>query len=74
MLDLFLANVLNLLIGFMLGVLIRNTPAAIVGYVVYSFVLSTLSLLLASFQDVVGARRSRGWTSTSPRDSSTRAG
>jgi ABC-2 type transport system permease protein len=46
-----LANVLNLLIGFMLGVLIRNSPGAIVGYVVYSFVLSTLSLLLASFQD-----------------------
>ena len=49
-LTLFLANVLNLLIGFMLGVLIRNTPAAIVGYVVYSFVLSSLSLLLASTQ------------------------
>ena len=46
-----LANVLNLLIGFMLGVLIRNSPGAIVGYVVYSFVLPSLSLLLASFQD-----------------------
>lgn len=44
------ANVLNLLIGFMLGVLIRNSPGAIVGYVVYSFVLPPLSLLLASFQ------------------------
>ena len=45
------ANVLNLLIGFMLGVLIRNSPGAIVGFVVYSFVLPSLSLLLASFQD-----------------------
>jgi hypothetical protein len=51
MATLVLANVLNLLIGFMLGVLIRNSPAAIVGYVVYSFVLPTLSMLLASFQD-----------------------
>ena len=48
---LLLANVLNLLIGFMLGVLIRNSPGAIVGYTVYSFVLSSLSLLLASFQE-----------------------
>jgi ABC-2 type transport system permease protein len=44
------ANVLNLLIGFMLGVLIRNSPGAIVGFVVYSFVLPTLSLLLGNFQ------------------------
>jgi ABC-type transport system involved in multi-copper enzyme maturation permease subunit len=42
-----LANVLGLLIGFMLGVLIRNSPGAIVGYFVYSFVLPTLSELLA---------------------------
>lgn len=45
------ANVLNLLIGFMLGVLIRNSPGAIVGFVVYSFVLPTLSLLLGNFQE-----------------------
>jgi ABC-2 type transport system permease protein len=51
MVMLVLANVLNLLIGFMLGVLIRNSPGAIVGYVVYSFVLPTLSLLLGNFQD-----------------------
>jgi hypothetical protein len=51
MATLVLANVLNLLIGFMLGVLIRNSPGAIVAYVVYSFVLPTLSMLLASFQD-----------------------
>jgi len=48
--SLVLANVLNLLIGFMLGVLIRNSPGAIVGFVVYSFVLPTLSMLLASYQ------------------------
>jgi hypothetical protein len=51
MATLILANVLNLLIGFMLGVLIRNSPGAIVGYVVYSFVLPSLSMLLANFQD-----------------------
>ena len=50
MATLVLANVLNLLIGFMLGVLIRNSPGAIVGFVVYSFVLPTLSLVLGNFQ------------------------
>lgn len=44
------ANVLNLLIGFMLGVLIRNSPGAIVAFVVYSFILTGLSELLASLQ------------------------
>ena len=46
-----LANVLGLLMGFMLGVLIRNSAGAIVGYFVYSFVLPTLFELLAAFQD-----------------------
>jgi len=41
------ANVLNLLIGFMLGVLIRNSPGAVVGYFVYGFVLPPLTMLLA---------------------------
>ncbi len=45
------ANVLGLLVGFMVGVLIRSTPAAIVAYFVYSFVLPTLFGLLAAFQD-----------------------
>jgi ABC-2 type transport system permease protein len=49
--NLLIANVLNLLIGFMLGVLIRNSPGAIVGFFVYSFVLPTLSMVLGSFQD-----------------------
>jgi ABC-2 type transport system permease protein len=45
-----LANVLGLMVGFMLGVLIRGSAGAIVGYFVYSFVLPTLSGLLASSQ------------------------
>jgi ABC-2 type transport system permease protein len=44
------ANVLGLLVGFMLGVLIRSSAGAIVGYFVYSFVLPTLSVLLAGSQ------------------------
>ena len=47
---LLLANALNLMIGFMLGVLIRNSPGAIVAYVVYNFVLPPLSMLLATSQ------------------------
>lgn len=51
-----LANVLGMLVGFMLGVLVRNSAGAIVGYFVYSFVLPTLSMLLAAnaswFQDL----------------------
>jgi hypothetical protein len=45
-----LANTLGLVVGFMLGVLIRNSAAAIVGYFVYAFVLPTLSMLLAANQ------------------------
>ncbi len=43
-----LANVLGMLIGFMLGVLIRNSPGAIVGYFVFSLVLPTLAEVLAA--------------------------
>jgi hypothetical protein len=43
-----LANVLNLMVGFMLGARIRNSPGAVVGYFVYGFVLPPLSMLLAS--------------------------
>jgi ABC-2 type transport system permease protein len=46
-----LANVLGLLTGFMLGVLIRNSPGAIVAYFVYSFVLTGLLTVLAASQD-----------------------
>lgn len=45
-----LANVLGLMIGFMLGVLIRNTPGAIVAYFVYSFVAPAIFGALAAFQ------------------------
>jgi ABC-type transport system involved in multi-copper enzyme maturation permease subunit len=46
-----LANILGLLVGFMLGVLIRSTPGAIVAYFVYSLVLPTIFGVLAAFQD-----------------------
>jgi ABC-2 type transport system permease protein len=45
------ANVLNLMIGFMLGVLIRNSPGAVVGYFVYGFVIPPLTMLLADLND-----------------------
>lgn len=45
-----LGNVLGLLIGFMLGVLIRNSPGAIVGYFVYNFVVPTVFGYLAYAQ------------------------
>ena len=44
-------NGLGLLMGFALGVLFRNSAAAIVGYFVYAMVLPTLSALLAGAQD-----------------------
>jgi hypothetical protein len=46
-----LANVLGLLVGFMLGVLIRNSPGAIVGYFVYSLLLPTVLQVLANSQE-----------------------
>jgi ABC-type transport system involved in multi-copper enzyme maturation permease subunit len=46
-----LANVLGLLVGFMLGVVIRSSAGAIVAYFVYSFVLPTLAMVLAASQD-----------------------
>lgn len=46
-----LANVLSLMVGFMLGVLIRSSSGAVVGYFVYSFLLPTLSVILAGSQD-----------------------
>lgn len=48
---LILFQVINMLIGFMLGVLFRNSAGAIVGYFVYSFVLTTITEVLASTQD-----------------------
>jgi hypothetical protein len=45
-----LANVLNMLVGFMLGVLFRSSAVAIVGYFVYGFALVPVLELLASAQ------------------------
>ena len=44
-------QVLNMLIGFMLGVLFRNSAGAIVGYFVYGFVLGTITAVLAATQE-----------------------
>lgn len=46
-----LSNVLGMAVGFALGVLIRNSPGAIVGYFVYGLALPTVFSLLAAFQD-----------------------
>jgi ABC-2 type transport system permease protein len=51
LLNIVLANVLGMGVGFMLGVAIRSTPGAIVAYFVYSFLLPGLALLLAASQD-----------------------
>lgn len=45
-----LANVIGMTIGFMLGVVMRSSAAAIVGYFVYSFVMPGLLELLAATQ------------------------
>lgn len=45
-----LANVLGLLVGFMLGVIIRSSTGALVAYFVYQFLLPTLALALAAKQ------------------------
>jgi hypothetical protein len=45
-----LANVLGMLMGFMLGVLFRSSAGAIVGYFVYSLVLPVAFGTLAAFQ------------------------
>ncbi|MCW2799817.1 MAG: transporter permease [Aeromicrobium sp.] len=51
MLTIVLANIFGLLVGFMLGVLIRNSAGAIVGYFVYSFVIPGIFGFLAATQD-----------------------
>lgn len=45
-----LANVLNMLVGFMLGVLLRSSPVAIVGYFIYGFALVPVLEILAHLQ------------------------
>jgi hypothetical protein len=54
-----LGNVLGLMIGFTLGVLMRNSAGAIVGYFVYNFVLAGLTEVLAASQEWF--RDLRGW-------------
>ncbi len=46
-----LGNLVGMAIGFMLGVLLRNSAAAIVGYFVLSLVLSGVLVLLAEVRD-----------------------
>ncbi len=46
-----LANVLGMLVGFMLGVLVRSSAGALVAYFIYQFLLPTLALILAANQD-----------------------
>ena len=58
------ANVLGLLIGFMLGVLIRNSAGAIVGYFVYSLLLPTVT-------NAAGRRARSGSATSSPGSTST---
>ncbi len=45
-----LANVLGVLIGFMLGVVLRSSSAALVGYLVYVYALTGLTFTLAQAQ------------------------
>jgi hypothetical protein len=44
------ADLIGMLVGFMLGVVTRNSAAAIVSYFVYWFVVPTLSMVLAANQ------------------------
>ena len=46
-----LANLLGMAVGFMLGVLIRNSPGANVAYFVYSLLLPTITSVLAQSQE-----------------------
>ncbi len=55
-----LGNVLGMLVGFMLGIVIRNSPGAIVGYFVISFVLPALFMVLGNAQDMVRGRLAVG--------------
>ena len=54
-----LGNILLLLVGFTLGALIRNSPGAIVAYMVYAFIAPGLLAFLAFNQ--AWFRDARGW-------------
>ena len=53
------ANVLGMMVGFMLGVLVRSSAGAIVGYFVFSLLLPTVSGALAAGQ--AWWRHARPW-------------
>jgi ABC-2 type transport system permease protein len=57
--EIVLGNVLGMLVGFMLGVLIRNSAGAIVGYFVFTLVLPTLSGILAA--NAAWWEKAQGW-------------
>ena len=54
-----LGNVIGMLVGFTLGLLIRNSPGAVVSYFVLTFVLPGVTELLAASQEWF--RDARGW-------------
>jgi ABC-2 type transport system permease protein len=56
-LNITLAQVIGMLVGFMLGATIRHSAGAIVGYFVYSFVLPGLAEVLAQTQQWFGDLR-----------------
>lgn len=58
-LTIFLADGLGMLMGFTLGVLIRNSPGAIVAYFVYALVLPAAFGALSAFQ--AWFRHAHGW-------------
>jgi ABC-2 type transport system permease protein len=58
-LTIFLADALGMLMGFTLGVLIRNSAGAIVGYFVYALVLPAALEALSAYQDWFHDHR--GW-------------
>jgi hypothetical protein len=51
LLTIMLANVLAMMVGFMLGVVIRSSAAALAAYFIYQFLLPSLALLLARSQE-----------------------
>jgi hypothetical protein len=52
-------NLIGMAVGFMLGVLIRNSPGAIVAYFVYSLLLPTVAMVLAESQEWFADKQ--GW-------------
>jgi len=54
-----LGNLVGMAVGFMLGVLIRNSPGAIVAYFIYSLVLPTIASVLAETQEWFADKQ--GW-------------